>query len=72
MSVAPRLRLARHVAIYGAFQALSALPPLLMIPVMTRYLAVAGYGLVAVFSVAVTLLHPLVGRGRIPGATQSC
>lgn len=70
--MAPRLPLPGQAGVYAAAQILSALPPFLLLPVMTRHLSTEDYGLVGLFLVAVALLQPLIGLsvGRLAPVWQ--
>jgi O-antigen/teichoic acid export membrane protein len=56
-------RLFGSMAVYGAANVLSSAIPLLLLPVLTRVLSPADFGLAAMFSVVFAMLVPLVGLG---------
>lgn len=59
--------LVRPTLTYGAAQGLALLPAFLMVPLLTRVLPPSDYGLIAIFTLAVNLLNPLIGLsiGRV-------
>jgi O-antigen/teichoic acid export membrane protein len=57
------LQLFGSMAVYGAANVLSGAIPLLLLPVLTRVLSPADFGLAAMFSVVLAMLVPVVGLG---------
>jgi O-antigen/teichoic acid export membrane protein len=58
-----RTRLAQNAAIYTGAEVLNKSIPFLLLPVMTRYLTPADYGVVATFTAFITVLRIFVGLG---------
>ncbi len=56
-----RSSLFRTAGVYTVSRVINAAIPFLMLPVMTRYLAPADYGIVAMFSILMSLSMPLIG-----------
>jgi O-antigen/teichoic acid export membrane protein len=54
------LRLAGHFVSYAACNALNAAVPFLLLPLLTRYLSPADFGVLAVFQAIVVLVSPMV------------
>jgi O-antigen/teichoic acid export membrane protein len=61
MPVAGGAGLFESAAVYGAANVLSSAIPFLLLPVLTRVLSPADFGMVAMFSVLQMMLLPLVG-----------
>ena len=55
--------LLRQAAVYAASQLGSRAIPFLLLPVMTRYLSPADYGIVTMFLFTAVILEPVVGLG---------
>lgn len=52
-----------QTASYASFRVLNAALPVLLVPVMTRYLSPADYGIMSTLSLTVAMLAPAVGFG---------
>jgi O-antigen/teichoic acid export membrane protein len=61
--VASAPRLFESAAVYAAANVLSSAIPFVLLPVLTRVLSPADFGMVAMFSVLQAILFPLVGLG---------
>lgn len=59
--------LARQATIYTASQIIGKAIPFLLLPILTRYLSPADFGIVAMFLLVAVLVEPLVSVG-LPGA----
>ena len=55
--------LAKMAGLYGIANLLNSLIPVLFIPILTRYLTRADYGILANFEVLIAFMNPLVGIG---------
>ncbi len=62
-----RTPLFRQASVYTVSNLLSRVAPFLLLPVLTRYLSPADYGLVAMFLLVVVVTEPFVSLG-LPGA----
>ena len=62
---AKRPGLLRQTQLYGVVNGLNAGIPLLLVPVLTRYLSPTDYALLLLFELTVGLIRPLVGLGTI-------
>src|SRR3954468_17308432 len=63
MTVAGQSRLFTPAAVYAFAMALSSGIPFLLLPVLTRVLSPAAFGMVAMFALVQTLLLPVVALG---------
>ena len=64
-----RSALPRAASVYVLANLASAAVPFLLLPILTRYLTTSEYGVVAMFSVLVGLIGPLIGL-NVHGAVQ--
>ncbi len=55
--------LIRHSAVYGVGQVLSRLASVILLPIYTRYLMPADYGVIAILDLAAGILGIFVGVG---------
>ncbi len=62
---ARRPGLLRQTQLYGVVNGLNAAIPLLLVPVLTRYLSPTDYALLLLFEVTVGVVRPLVGLGTV-------
>jgi O-antigen/teichoic acid export membrane protein len=53
--------LVKNASVYGGTSIVNAAIPFLIMPILTRYMVPADYGLVSIFTVLVTLFSPLIG-----------
>jgi len=65
------LRLSKHSFIYGLGAVASQIIGFLLLPLYTRYLTPADYGILEIFSVTTTILAIIVGMGLISGLYRS-
>jgi len=62
--------LVRRSAVYTASQSLSALTNFILLPVLTRYLSLADYGIIETFLAVVMLLTGVIGLGTNTSLTK--
>ena len=63
-------KLFRHAAIYTVINALNSAIPLLLLPILTRYLNPSEYGLIAMFSVLSAIVAAIAGLGTHGAVTR--
>jgi len=54
-----------QTATYGVFRVINMALPILLVPIMTRYMSPEDYGVMSSFTIAVSLTSPLVGFGML-------
>ena len=62
--------LIKHSAIYGLGQVLARITSFLLLPIYTRYLTPADYGVIAIMDFVATILAILIGAGMSNAATR--
>jgi len=62
--------LIKHSAIYGFGQILSKMASFLLLPIYTRYLTPADYGVIAILDFVTTLLAIMIGAGMAQAVTR--
>ena len=60
----------KHFSIYSGAGFLNRAIPLLLLPILTRYLSPEDYGLLATFTAALSLLNILIGMGGTDAITR--
>lgn len=53
--------LVKSAALYTFFNVLNAATPFLLIPILTTHLRTNGYGIIAMFTILISVLNPIIG-----------
>jgi len=72
ISILRQSSLFKSAGIYTLSSMVNAAVPFLLMPVLTRYLSPADYGIVAVFQVLVAFVNPLIGLSTDAGIAPIC